>query len=70
MLDESTRVNLWTTELGGWFGERRIAGGSGAQDLVHRLALRQLVDELVQVADLLHERIVDILDACAANRPL
>ena len=39
------------------------------QDLLHRLALGQLVDELVEVADLLHQRIVDVLDADAAHDP-
>ena len=33
-----------------------------AEDLLHRLALGQFVDQLVQVADLLHERILDRLD--------
>ena len=40
---------------------------SRPQDLVHRLPLGELVDELVQVADLLHQRIVDVLDPHPAH---
>src|SRR3569832_794114 len=34
----------------------------GAQHLLHRSPLRQLVDELVEVPDLPHQRILDLLD--------
>src|SRR5690606_28672478 len=40
---------------------------SAAQDLVHRLPLRELVDQLVEVADLAHERIFDLLHAHATD---
>ena len=33
----------------------------------HLLTFRQLVDELVEVADLLHQRVVDLLDTDAAH---
>ena len=39
------------------------------QHLLHRLALGELVDELVEVADLLHQRVLDLLDADPAHRP-
>ena len=55
-------MDLWERDAS------RSANVSDARDLFHRLALGQLVDELVQVADLLHERIFDILDAYAATR--
>ena len=38
------------------------------QYLLHLLAPRQLVDELVQVADLTHQRILDLLDPDAADQ--
>ena len=37
------------------------------QDLLHRLALGELVHELVEVADLLHQRILDVLDPHPAH---
>jgi hypothetical protein len=37
--------------------------GFGAQYFLERLAACQLIDELVEVADLLHEGILDLLDA-------
>src|SRR5574338_342592 len=38
-----------------------------AQDLLHGPALRQLIDQLVQVPDLAHQRVVDLLDADPAD---
>lgn len=35
---------------------------SGPQDLDHRLAPCEFVDKLVQVADLLHQRIIEVLE--------
>ena len=43
-------------------------GALGPQDLVHRLALGQFVDQLVQVANLLHQRILDVFDPHPAHR--
>ena len=40
---------------------------SGAQDLLHGLALGQLVHQLVEVADLLHQRVLHLLDADPAH---
>src|SRR5262249_22659373 len=40
---------------------------SVAEDLLQRLALRKLVHELVEVTDLLHERVLDGLHADAAD---
>src|SRR5688572_17285205 len=37
------------------------------QDLRHRLALGELVDELVQVADVAHQRVGNVFDADAAD---
>lgn len=37
------------------------------QDLLQGAPFRQLVDELVEIADLAHRRFLDILDADAAN---
>src|SRR5512138_988236 len=37
------------------------------QDLVHRLTLGQFIHQLVQVADLLHELILDVLHPVAAD---
>src|SRR5690554_4458505 len=48
-----------------WHGAR----ASAAQHLRHRLAPSQLVDELVEVADLLHEGVLDLLDPHAADHP-
>src|SRR3954471_22316547 len=45
---------------------RRLSG-LRPQDLVHRLAPSELVDELVEVADLLHQRVLDVLDADPAD---
>src|SRR3954469_11086949 len=42
-------------------------GSRRAEDLLHRLASGKLVDELVEVADLLHERVLDLLYADAAD---
>src|SRR5262252_7923787 len=51
---------------------RRLSVTLGArlpsQDLLHRLSLCQFVDELVQVANLLHQRVVHLFYANAANR--
>src|SRR5690606_33477513 len=41
-----------------------------AQNLLHRLALRELVDQLVEIPDLLLQRIRNLLDANAANDAL
>ena len=53
---------------GRWGG----AGASGwlAEDFFHRLALCQLVHEFVQVADLAHQGVFDVLDAHAADNAL
>ena len=40
------------------------------QDLLHRLALGEFVDQLVELADLLHQRVLDRLDAHAADDAL
>ena len=45
----------------------RRAGSRRAEDLLHRLASGKLVNELVEVADLLHERVPDLLYADAAD---
>ena len=37
------------------------------KDLLHRLALGELVDQLVEDADLAHRRVLDRLDADAAD---
>lgn len=42
----------------------------GAQNLLHRLPLRQLIDQLVQVAGFSHDRVFDLLDADAADQAL
>src|SRR5687767_11954222 len=42
---------------------------SASQDLAHRLALGELVDQLVQVTDVAHQGVLDLLDADAADRP-
>jgi hypothetical protein len=39
------------------------------QDLLHRLAAGELVDQQVEVADLLHERILDLLYPHPADDP-
>src|SRR3954468_1207813 len=38
-----------------------------SQDLVHGPALRQFIHQLVQVADVAHQRILDFLDSDAAD---
>src|SRR5688572_22710951 len=38
-----------------------------SQDLLHGPAFRQLIDQLVQVPDIAHERILDLLDSHAAD---
>src|SRR5215207_9949559 len=43
------------------------AGSQRAEDLRHRLASGKLVNELVEVADLLHERVPDLLYADATD---
>src|SRR5699024_94498 len=48
-------------------GEAPARAGSAPEDLLHLLALGQFVDELVHPADLLHQRILDILDSDAAD---
>ena len=37
------------------------------QDFLHRLPSRRLIDEFVEVADFAHQRVLDILDADAAD---
>lgn len=37
------------------------------EDLLHRLSLRQFVDQLVEIADLPHQRVFHTLDAHAAH---
>src|SRR5262249_26298262 len=37
------------------------------QDLVHRFSLGQFIDQLVQITDLLHELILDLLHAITAD---
>jgi hypothetical protein len=44
----------------------RRSGVRFSQDLVHRLSLGQLIDQLVQVTDFPHRRLLDILDPDAA----
>ena len=41
----------------------------GAEHLLHRPALRELVDELVEVADPAHEGVLDLLHLDAADGP-
>ena len=48
----------------------RTEQASGAQDLLHRPALRQLVHQLVEIADLLHQRIRHFFHAHAAHHAL
>src|SRR6185503_4034458 len=38
------------------------------QNLVHRFSLRELIDELVQVANVFHQRIFDFLQTNAAHQ--
>src|SRR5688572_11210349 len=45
------RPTITTCLMGSWLSE----------DLLHGLSSRELVDELVEVADLLHQRILDLL---------
>ena len=45
----------------------RGGGSPRAEDLLHRLASGKLANELVEVADLLHERVRDLLYADAAD---
>lgn len=40
-----------------------------AQDFLHRLPPRQFVDQLVEIAQLAHQRVFDRLDADPANHP-
>src|SRR5690606_4320716 len=46
------------------------AWSSATEYLLHRLALRELVDQLVEIADLLHQRVLDLLDADPADDTL
>ena len=48
-------------------GRGRAEGVLAPQDLAHRPALGQFVDELVEVADLLREGILDVFDADPAD---
>ena len=38
------------------------------QDLLHGLTLRQFIDELIQIADLLHQRVLDVFHAHTADK--
>src|SRR5690606_18709666 len=40
------------------------------QDLLQRLALREFIDELVEIADLPHQRVLDLLHPDAAHHAL
>lgn len=40
------------------------------QDFLHLLTFRQLINQLIQIADLLHQRILDRFDAHPAHHPL
>jgi hypothetical protein len=40
------------------------------KDLLHRLSFCEFVDQLVEVSDLAHERVVDLLDVDTANYTL
>jgi hypothetical protein len=40
------------------------------QDLLDRLPFRKLVNQLVQVADLLHQRVIDLFNANTADDSL
>ena len=42
---------------------------SGPNNLRHRAALRELVDEFVEPANLLHQRVVNVFDPHAADDP-
>ena len=48
-------------------GETTRVITSASQDFLHRPPLRQLVDQLVQISDLPHQRILDLLDPDAAD---
>ena len=39
------------------------------QDLLHRFALRQFIDQFVEIADLPHGWLLNVLYADAANHP-
>ena len=45
----------------------RSACFGGHQDLLHLLALGQLFDELIQITDLAHQRLLHFLDLHPAN---
>src|SRR6185436_11333426 len=45
---------------------RILPPSSASKDLCHRPALGELVDELVEIADLAHQRFFDLLDPHAA----
>lgn len=47
---------------------RRKDGLFRAKDFCERSALGQFIDQFVQIADLLRQRILDVFDAVAANR--
>src|SRR6476646_2203668 len=67
-----TRTTHWPTASStrSWASSRlpeATDAPSGAEDLLHRPALGELVHELVEVADLLHQRVLDLLDAHSAD---
>jgi len=45
----------------------KVERGLLTEDFVHRLAFGEFVDELVEVADVAHEGVVDVFDADAAD---
>ena len=47
----------------------RIIRRVGPEDLVQRLSLRQLIDQLVKLADFLHQRVLDGFNCHAADLP-
>src|SRR5689334_2718472 len=74
------RVAWWRNLQPGWarswnFPNIRPAGpdfekSSPLQNLFQRFAFGELVDQLVQIADLLHQRVLHRLDAHAAHHTL
>ena len=47
----------------GWWALEKL----GPKNLLHRLTLRQFVDQLVQVSNLTHRRLLDFFDANPAD---
>src|ERR1700712_3956128 len=67
----TSRLTATTTEGHGrlWSAARRGRHIVAAQDRGHLLAAGHLVNELVHVPDLLHQRIVDLFDPHTADQP-